>query len=895
MSWIDGIAHRIRRVLRPGDFERELDEQISLHTDLDAQRHGDNGETRIRRRFGNSTWWREETRRVTALAFFDVLRSDTTWAWRSIRRAPTVTTMVVLTLALGLAVNAATFSLLDILFLRAPEGVRDPGSLRRVWFEQSAQSSRDGERHVRDQTSFPIYRTVARVSGDPLRVAAFYSDNALYLRHSDERTRVRGVFASASYFPTLGVQPAIGRLYTAAEDSMGNGSRVALLSHRFWRRQFGGDSAIVGASVRIEGEPYLVVGVLQHGFDGLDLQAPDLWLPLAAIPAAHWISQRRSWWQGDRTRSFNVIARDAAVPSQFEARATRAVREINRELRPAAPDTLARVLTAGLTGRGYGELGQDMLVSTRLAGVALIILVIACANAINLLLARAIRRRREIAVRLALGVSKARLLRLLTTETLVLATIAALVALAMGAWGGALLRALVLPSVTWYESAFHWRVALFTGGVALLAGLVAGIVPAMQSMKLQLTGALKGDARDGGTTHKSGLRAAMVAVQAAFSLVLLVGAALFARSLDNVTGLDLGYDSNRLVFGTVRFEPGRGASPAVVTATMTEIAERLRSRPGVEGVAQANDGPMRSLSVSPIWWDADSSASLADPPTWTPVSASYFPVVGMRMVAGSAFDDRAGAPRQLVVNETMARRLWPPGGGDAIGKCIRVGNRAAPCYVVTGIVEDARRVNVIEEPSAQFYLPVRNLPNAWEAGVSLVVRARDGRGELDVATTQLGELLRAAFPGADVNLTRMSEHLDHEYWPWRLGARLFAGFGALALLVALIGVYTAVSYGVSERTRELGVRMALGARSADVLRLVLRDSLRVVGIGAVAGIVVALAGGRLVAGLLYGVAATDATVLVVAAASLVAAAAVASLVPAWRAVRIDPVTSLRAD
>lgn len=892
MSWFDGARHRLWTMLNPAQHEREVREELGFHESLDAGQHGDANVAR--RRLGNRTWYQEEVRRMTWLAQLDVLRQDFGYAWRSVRRTPALTVMVVVTLALGLGANAAVFSVLDRIYLRAPDGVRNPDDLQQIWIEHSGMRSSDGKASYGPSLNVPIYRAILAASDDPSAFALFDTDHSLYMGQGRDRVRLRGVFASASYFEVLGVRPALGRVYGPAEDSLGAGNHVVVIGDRFWREQLAADPGVIGRPLRIEGEPYTVIGVLPPEFTGLDLQDKDVWIPIAAIPKRHWIASRARWWEGWNSWNFSAIYRKgpATVTAALEQRATAAVRQAGvQQYGVANADTLMRVIAAPLVGRGPGELGQDMKIANRLAGVALVVLLIACANVMNLLLARAMNRRREIAVRLALGISRARLVRLITTETVLLALIAGAAALLVAWWGGTLLRAQLFKSVVWYESPLHWRVVAFAMGSAVLAGIVAGIIPALQASRPELTRELKEGTRDG-KAHRSRLRGSLVVVQAALSVVLLVGAALFVRSLRNVERLDIGWDTQRIVYGWVDFEAGQEVPGAVVAASLAEIGNRLRARPGVEAVAQAGNVPMNGFSFTTFFWGSDSSASLARRyPSFNAVSADFFRAAGLRIVHGSPFrEDNAG--QQLIVNERMAELLWP--GRDAVGQCVRFVKRENPCYTVAGVVENARRSSVIEDgPHAMFYLPLGNMPIPGFAGMTLMVRTTpEGHA---AAVQEVRRALDNAFPAADVSVRTMTELLSEEYWPWRLGARLFTGFGMLALLVAMIGIYSTVAYAVSQRTHEFGVRSALGASRADVMRQVMLDALRVVALGVLVGIALALAGGKLVAALLFGVRPADPAVLLGVALALLGVAAAAALLPAWRAARVDPVEALRSE
>jgi putative ABC transport system permease protein len=890
MSWLDGLRHRVRTLFRSSAYEHELREEMAYHRELDRVQGLD--AHAAARHLGNETWYREEARRFTWLGALDVWRQDVTYAWRSILRNPSVTATIILTLALGLGVNAATFSVLDRLYLRPPDGVANTDDVQRVWFEHSPLRSATGQPFISEGTTHPVFRAVS--SGGPRGAfAAYDTDFSLFMGSGGNRSRVRAAFATASYFDVLGIRAAFGRTYTVHEDSLGSGTNVIVLADRFWKSSFGGDSSVIGRRIRVEGDEYEVIGVLPPGFAGLDLQAVDVWIPLASIPRAHWTvrgaAEGRAWWDGDRASHFHVIFRASQTPPALDQRATATVREMQRHLQYG--DTLMSVLTSGLVGAGPDKPGTELTIGGRLAIVSFIVLVIACANVINLLLARSMKRRREIAVRLALGISRGRLVRLLTAETVVLGLLAGGVA-TMIAWGaGTALRSLMLPEVVWYDSPLHWRVVVFAFGLSLLAGLVAGIIPAVQSSNPKLSPALKDGSRDSGS-HRSRLRQALLITQAALSVVLLVGSALFMRSLDNVRSLRLGYDVDRLAFGYVSFEPGQRPPGPVVAGEMDVLARRFRSRPGVDEVARTEFTPMRGISTAKFFWDNDSSTSLRrDFPTFSAVSPTFFRATGVRIIKGSTFSSEEGGPKQLIVNDAMAKRLWPD--EDAIGRCVRFGKADGDCYTVAAIVENARQSFVIEAPKLMYYLPLGNLPDGRKSGSTLIVRVAPG--SMTAVHDALSAELKRAFPAADVHVSSMMDELEGEYRPWRLGATLFTSMGLLALLVAVVGIYGAISYGVSQRTHEFGVRIALGARIETVLQQVVAEGVRVIAVGVGAGIILSIAGGRLVASMLYGVTPGDPITIAAVAVTLLTVAALAAIVPAWRAARVDPITALRSD
>ena len=811
------------------------------------------------------------------------LGQDAAYAARSLRRTPVVAVTIVLTLALGLGVNAAMFSLLDVLYLRPPAGVADAAGVHRVW------------RQIRVERGpiywsgfdYPTYLAVRRTLGADARTAIYTAPERARLARGEDAPTAVVTYASASYFPTLGVHAARGRVFAPDEDRLGAPTNVAVVSDAFWHNRLGGGDQVLGRTLNIGNRQYTIVGVMPPAFTGVEIDAADVWLPFAAF-GGHGFQR---WWEDRRVNGFQLLVRPhagMALPP-LDARITRALHR--PELLDSPADTLDLAqLGSIIRARGPGDSQQEVRIAARLGGVALLVLLIAIANVVNLLLARAVRRRREIAVRLALGISRARLLRLLLSESVLLSLAAAAGALAAARWGGTLLRRLLLPDVQWAASPLHWRVLAFSILVALAAGVLAGLVPALQSTAPDLTDALKAGAREG-TLRRSRLRGALVAAQAALSVMLLVGAGLFLESLSNVRGLDIGYDASRLVFADVRFDSRDSARDARLAQELDALASRLRGAPGVQQVALATIQPMYGFSFTNYYPDADTLAHRMPLVTFTGVSPEYFQATGLRILRGTGFDARGAPAQAVVINQALADGLWP--GENPIGRCMRFEKPDAPCYTIIGIVETARRGYVIEDPAPQYYLPLGRMPvPSYRAGM-LVVRASAGAKPLVIS--EIRHTLRAAFPSGVPVVKEMTDVLEPQYRPWKLGATLFTLFGVLALVVAAIGIYSTISYGVTQRVHEFGVRVALGARTPDVLRHVLGGALRTVGLGIAAGVLLSLASGRLVAALLYGVRPGNPIILISVAALLGMVALAAALAPAWRAAHVDPITALRAD
>lgn len=826
--------------------------------------------------------------------WFDSVRQDVAYAIRSLRRTPGLTAGVVLLLALGLGANMAMFSFLDVVFLRPPAGVHRPDEVRRVWTEIQFRSGAQ----FWSSFSYAQYAAIQSTLGPRVTTALYLSPRETYVGPAETESRAQLSYATASYFELLGADPALGRFFTTEEDRLGAGADVAVASEAFWRQHLGADPAALGRDLRIASRVYTLIGVAGGGFTGVELDATDLWVPLASQP----FRGSPPWWQNHNFNALQVLLRpregsgmgDAALEERV-ALGLRSPEALVAWRDSANPVRVGSIIRA----QGPGNKAQEVKIATRLAGVTIIVLLIAWANVLNLLLARAVRRQREVAVRLAMGIPRLRLARLLLTETVLLAVLAAGAAVVAADWGGTLLRALLLPEVKWAAAAspVHWRVVGLTLACGLAAGLVAGLLPALQSAKVQLTSALKAAAGvSAGHARHSRARTVLVAGQAALSVMLLIGAGLFVSSLRNVRALRTGFDARQILLGGVQFDTRDSLHDAREPQALRELAERLRGAPGVEQVALARMAPTRGFSSLTFYPDVDTTQYPKPFATYNLVSPEFFAATGMRLLRGEDFPRALGSamPPVVVVNDAMAKGVWP--GMNVLGRCLRF---APPprgqCYTVIGIVETALFRSLLEEPEPQYYLPLDRPPA--EAGTwafrSLLVRVRPGAR--DMVGAEIQRAIREAFPGGRPSVNSMEQYLEPEYRPWRLGATLFTAFGLLALVVAAVGMYSTVAYTVAQRAHEFGVRSALGARPLDLAQLVIGDSLRTVAIGVAAGLVLSLAAGRFVAALLYGIAPGDPAVMAGVAIVLLFIATTAALGPAGRAAHVDPVTALRAE
>ncbi len=894
MSVLDGIRHRLYVLWRRESYVRDLDRELRFHLDLERLSCSRDGaearslELAARRAFGNVTYYREETRSMTPLLWLDRVRQDVSYAMRGLARAPGFTVTVVVTLALGVGLNAAVFSLLDRVFVRPPAGVAAPNEVRRLYLESATAIA--GDNHIFPFFSYPSYQAIADAFGSAETAAYTPADS---VRPEAGGPLFRRSYVSANYFRLLGIRPIVGRTFDKDEARIDAPALVLVVGERLWRDGFGADPDIVGRRVRTGTMDFTIIGVVPEPFAGLEISAANAWAPLSAFTAGRISSGGDAWYLGGGA-FLRVVTRlpNGTSEAELEGKGTAGLRAAE-PLRGMASLTDAKVwLGSVVAARGPAKKDAESSISLRLGAVAIIVLVIACANVANLLSMRANRRRREIAVRHALGVSRWRLYEQVIAESVLLGLIGGLAALLLGGWGGALIRRLLFPSVNWAGGTLDVRAVVFVATASVVAGIIVGTAPAFTGSRIDIISSLRAGSLEG-AYRRSTLGAILLITQTALSIILLVGAGLFVRSLAKVESIDLGFDTPALLFANLGTTPSQQFGPETQPA-FERAAEALRRVPGVKATTLSNVGPMGGFAGSRLFRaNGDSLVSgNGDFPSFLSVSPEYFSTVGLRLRQGRFFTaaDRKSSQPVMIVNARMASALWP--GQPAIGQCLVLSKPENPCVQVVGIVDDAHRMRIIEEPAKQFYLPLAQRPS-FRAPV-LIVRADPHRIGLVVAEAR--RQVKLAVPEAQIIQVRtVNELLESELHPWRLGAQLFTMFGVLALVVAAIGVYSVVAYGVSRRTHEMGVRVALGARVADVIKLVVSEGMLTVGVGVVIGVAGALLLGRFVASLLYGVTTRDPVSLATAIAALSLCALAACLVPGWRAARVDPVEALRAE
>jgi predicted permease len=813
---------------------------------------------------------------------FEAVLSDMSYAMRQLRRAPGFTITVLLAFALGIGANATMFGIVDELLFRPPAHVRAPNEI--VTLVAGTAQGGFGQR----TSNYPVFAAIRDHGSGFSQVAAVAALSVPFGR-GDHAANLDGLLASASYFPLLGVVPERGRFFRADEDFAPIGAPVAVISYAFWQRQFSGSTGALGATLQLGDRQFTVIGIAPRDFTGVGYAAPDVWLPISSGGAMQFLGKQ--WTTQSIATWLRIYARmKPGVP--LAAAATDAM----RVAREAAPDAFftqsgwsfrAQPL---MTARGE-ETGASATIATLLGAMSLIVLLIACANVANLLLARGIRRRREMAVRLALGVTRRRLIEQLLTESVLLAALGGVAAIVVAHWGGVLVRRLLLGDLALTSSVLDLRVLAFTAVVALLVGVLTGLIPALQASRAEVFSTISAGGNRGGA-RRTRAQSALLAVQAALSLVLLIGAGLFGRSLLAVNAQRMGVDVDRVFIGSMNLRSiGRPASEA--DAVFTRALERVQGAPGIASAAIAATvpfGPSFGRDVGVMGRDSVRHYTSM----YNVVTPDYFRTLGASLLRGRDFADvdRESAPRVVIVNEMLARRAW--GNENALGRCVRVGNDSLPCATVIGVVENVRRQSIFEDSTNFVYLPLAQA-RSWINARFIVARAAGDPAIVAETVRHAMQTAAPQLPFADVRLVKNQPVVRHETLPFRLGAVMLGVFGALALLLAAVGVYGVISYDVGQRTREIGVRMALGARAADVASLVMRDGLRLVAIGGVIGTAIALAAGRLVTPLLYETSPRDPAVLAGVALLLLVVATLACLVPARRAMRVDINTAIREE
>jgi len=805
----------------------------------------------------------------------DTFLHEVRYAARTLLKRPAFTGAAVLCLALGIGANTAIFSVVNAVLLK-PLPYREPARLVGVW-ERSAERGR--ERNVVSPANFLDWRAQNTVFEE---MAAFV-DRRMNLTGSGEPEEVPVQFVTASFFPLLGARPMLGRTFTAAEDVPG-GADVVVLSHALWQRRLGGAADAIGKPMMVDGQPRTVVGVMPATFAiAGEHEQPLLWVPLRLDPARN--------YREAAGRFMRSIAR--LKPGVTAEQADAQLRAIARRLEEAYPSFNAGWSTdvVRLDEQVVGDVRRPLLV---LFGVVGFVLLIACANVANLQLAQATARQREIAVRAALGAGRGQIARQLLTESALLAVAGAALGVLLAFWATEAIgvgAAVLLPRAE--EVALDGRALAFTGSLALLTGLAFGLVPALFASRADLQDTLKSGGRSG-TPGGGRARAALVVAQVALSLVLLVGAGLMLKSFARLQGVDPGFDPDNVLTARIGLSGEKYRTDAQTNAFFQELLRRVSALPGVESAGAVSWLPFGGLGAATRYAIAGRPAPQPGQEPGADVRAvdpGYFRAMKIPLLRGASFSERDSRDSRtvVVISEALARTQFP--NVDPIGQRIIMEWGDTLNAEIVGVVGDVRGKGLDSLPRETLYWARPQFPG--QSFMSLVVRTKGDPMRLAGAVRGAVRAIDPNQPLADVRT--MDSYLGDSVARRRFNAALLAGFAAVALLLAAVGLYGVMSYAVVQHTRELGIRMALGASTRAVLHGVLRQALVLAAIGVVVGVAGALTLTRVLSGLLYEVSATDPAVFAAIALLLTAVTLLASYIPARRATQVDPMVALRSE
>jgi predicted permease len=810
---------------------------------------------------------------------------DLRYGVRIARSSPGFVVTAAISLAIGIGANTTIFSVANALLLRPLPGLAEPSALVDIGRTQGGQGF--------DTSSFPNYQDFrARTTTLEGVYAVRLEPLPMSLSENGVAERIYGTVVTANYFTVLGTRPHLGRLLSEDDDRTEGGSPVAVISHELWERRFGADASIVGRPVTLNGLPFTIVGVAPRGFQGTTLLKPDLWVPMSMLAqasprmSANLKTSRAAVWlvMGGRLKHGVTAAQANAEASAIAAALEQ---EYPRENRGKG----LRIAPSALVPGRIDMVGAFIGLLMAIVGL---VLLIACVNVSGMLLARAAARRREIAVRLAIGAGRGRLIRQLLTETALLFALGGAAGILMTNWLTSLLLGVLpqLPVPLAVEIGTDWRVATFALAISFGSAVIAGLAPAVQASRADLVPALRSEGLDSAPARLR-LRNALVVGQVTLSLVLIVAAGLFLRALQHASGVDPGFDQNQvevvsLDLSLAGYREGNGER------FMRDLLERTRALPGVESASAAVDLPLDGgrfglggVRVPGATPPPGRDSFNAD---WNVVEPGYFRTLRLPLIRGRDFadTDSRGTQRVAIVNEAFASLVWP--GQDPIGRQFEQQHPdGAQVWTVVGVASNAKLVSLEGQPGPFIYLP---LAQQFIERTNLVVRSSTGR----TLIPDVRAIVRAMNPHLPVTEALALDQITAlSLIPQRIAAAVAASLGVVGLLLAVVGIYGVTSYAVSRRTREIGIRMALGADSIDVITLVLRQGAVLAGIGVALGLAIAAAASGALKGLLLGVSALDPLTFGGACLLFAAVTLVASYIPARRATRVAPIAALRRE
>ena len=896
---LQALFHRNRSKHRLNDemqfhLDQQISENLALGMGLDEARYA------AMRAFGNPMVLKEETSDAWGWIWLEHFAQDLRYGLRALRKNLGFTAVAVLTLALGIGANTAIFQLIDALRLRAIP-VREPQQLVTVQLADST-GVRGSQASGYPVLTNPVWEKL-RDQQDVFSGVLAWGSNSFGLTPGGDVRLAQGLFVSGDFFHVLGVRPLMGRVFTTFDDRRGCGLPGAVVSYAFWQRELGGDPSAIGHKLTLDYHPVEIIGITPPGFFGLEVGSSyDVAVPICSQAVlwseGPWLDEGTVWW-------LNVMGRlkPGSTPERANAQLAVISPGIFQATLPSnypgenVKDYLKFKLAAVPGGSGVSWLRNQYSESlSLLLGTAGLVLLIACANLANLMLARATTREHEFNVRFAIGASRSRLIRDSMTESLLLALFGGALGLFLA---GALSQVLVASLGTEGDAPFldlkpDWRLLAFTFGLASLTCILFGLVPALRASRVSPAEAFKSAGRTVTASRKRfGFRQGLVVSQVALSLVLVVGALLFSGSLNNLLAVDAGFSQNGVVIAGLDLFRRLNVPYAGRVAFKQDLLQKIRALPGVESVAQAFTTPMSLISSGDRLTIENHPLEPGQQPpdvNYNMVSAGYFDTLQIPLLRGRKFVDADSqkAPLVAVINQNMAKKFWP--NEDALGRRFSIKGPNGPFMEVVGIVQDGKYQDVTEDPQPYFYVP---LEQSYMSMRTLHVRTSVPPETLAL---QLESQIHELAP--DVPITQvetMSQSLQgaNGFFFFRFGAQITAVMGFLGLILAVVGIYSVVSYAAAQRTREIGIRIAMGASPRAILKMVLRQGLGVVGIGLALGLVIALAGTRLMSGLIVGIKPSDPLTFIVVVLMLTAIALFACWIPAHRATRIDPLVALR--
>ena len=886
-TFLRSLWYRLVSRARRRSLESELAEELRVHREfLEGEQlriglSADEARRQAALRLGNGTAISEQTRDAWSLGWVDAVARDTRYAARFLRRSPGFTSVAVVSLALGIGANAAVFAVVDRLLLRPPAHVVDANNIYNVNIKRISDPAR--QRPFYNAATFPEIFALKETAKSFEAVVPYMPPASRRLGRGPDAPRIKDSMVGADFFRVLGARPVLGRFFSADDARSDAPARAAVISHGFWERHFGGAQGAIGARLLISGVELTVIGVAPPGFSGVEIDAADIWSLLESVAALR-IQPNWKEWHGFSPRAV-VRLKEGVLPTTADAEATMILRRLPDPPRRGGPVEETVRLGSVLPGRAAAEQPAEVKVSTRLMIAAMLVMLAACANLANLLLVRALTRRREIALRLAVGISRRRLVGQLVLESLIIAALGAGAALLAARWGGGALRALVFPQMQWATQPIDTRVLVYSMVCALIVALIATLAPAIRMTRADVALALRSTSPQLAVSTGR-WRQGLLAIQVALSVLLVVGAAAFGQSLRRAYEFDMGIDVDRIIVSRLFLEED-SLDPAGRRAMLDEAVRRASRLPGVDRASIAEAVPLSGNSVMQAKVPrGDSGFSVV----WT-VTADLQHTLGFRLVRGRWIEetDARGSP-VAVVTETFARKMWP--GSTALGQCARFGADTNPCREIIGVIRDLRTRSIREEAPMAALLPTAE-PELDELGAYLVIRTSGDRATVQASLHNVLRDVRSDL--STVEIRPLSQMLDTDYRPLKLGTTMFGVFALLAIILAGVGLFGVLAFSVAQRTGELGIRAALGARAGTLVRLVVGEGLGIVAIGLVLGGLASWYASTAVQLLMFNTTVRSAVPFVAAAILLTLVALCASAIPAWRAARVDPAIALRAE